>query len=297
MKNIFPSLMIGTALAVSMSAIAITPAQATSLTNISIGGSNPDDFDVFDSDGTNTFRVENPTIDDVVRVLQGNAADPQGNVKLGINNLLPDFDFTKNTTLEGTINGESLVLSSLTIDDWINPYQGSATFAEFWFEQAFTANGLGALIGTPTGDALFAGFVNNNGFLRFSDPNISYVNFDADDNLIRIGKAGFLDASGLIQEGVPDQFKPLLDNTTIQASQIVKYTYNGVTDYLFSFNATPTGLTLIGLNSEAHSGNYEVTLAAVAVPPTTTVPEPSVMLGLLGVAGILGAKRQWKKTV
>ncbi|WP_413200001.1 NF038130 family PEP-CTERM protein, partial [Nostoc piscinale] len=77
--------------------------------------------------------------------------------------------------------------------------------------------------------------------------------------------------------------------------EIVKYTYNGQTDYLFSFLATDSGLTEKS-DGISHSGNYEVTFQGlVPIKPSQSVPEPSVVLGILGVAGIVATQRKLKK--
>lgn len=289
MKKTFQTLMIGTTMAVGLSAIATTPAQAASLTNATIGGTNPSDYLVYDANDTNTFVVPN-TLENVQKVLDGNATNPTGNVDLATSSEQPGFDFTKNTTLEGTINGKNLILSSLTADDWSSSFQGT-TFGEYWFNQAISVNGFGNLLGTPIGDFLFTSFLNNGGYEEFSDPNISYVNQDDTSGLISIGLAGSLDVTNLLLGVVPDALKPLLDGALIQVSEVVKYTYEGQTDYLFSFQATDSGLTKEG-DDQIQNGNYEVSIQGVA---PTSVPEPSVILGMLGVAGIFATQRQLKK--
>ncbi|MDB9346862.1 hypothetical protein [Nodularia spumigena] len=62
--------------------------------------------------------------------------------------------------------------SSLTLADWTGIYKDTGLpFGEFWFNEALSANGFADLVGTPTGQALFANFVDNGGYQRFSDPN------------------------------------------------------------------------------------------------------------------------------
>jgi hypothetical protein len=86
--------------------------------------------------------------------------------------------------------------------------------------------------------------------------------------------------------------RPQLAASTIQASELVKYNYDNTGfDYLFSFKATKSGLTDIR-DGISHSGNYEVTIPGV--PPAKT-PEPSLMLGVLGVVGMFAAQRKLKK--
>ncbi|WP_414527738.1 NF038130 family PEP-CTERM protein [Nodularia chucula] len=296
MKNIFPSLMVASAMAAGVSAIATTPAQAASLINVSIGGTNPIDYYVYDSNGVNTFPVPS-TLANVEKVLENaNAANPTGNVELAATSEQPGFDFTRNTTLEGTINGKNLIISSLTLDDWITPYKDTnLTFGEFWFNEALTANGFGSLVGTPTASALFTGFVDNGGYQRFSDPNIAYVNQEDPNGPISIGLAGVLNARDLLFSTVPPEFQPLLDQVdTIQASEVYRYIYEGQTDLQYSFVAIPSGLSEIS-SPLSHTGIYD----PVIIPnvPPTSVPEPSVILGILGVAGMIATKRQLKKSI
>jgi hypothetical protein len=297
MKNIFPSLMVGTFVAVGVSAIAINPVQASGLTNITIGGSNPNDFFVYDSDGVNTFLVPS-TLENVAKVLENaNINNPTGNVELAASSETAGFDFTQNTTLEGTINGKNLILSSLTLNDWTTIYKDTnLTFGQFWFNEALSANGFNSLVGTPTADALFAGFVDNGGYQRFSDPNIAYVNQEDPNGPISIGLAGVLNARNLLFNVVPPEFQPLLDQVdSIQASEIFKYTYEGQTDFLYSFVAIPSGLTELS-DGMSHDAIYDPVILPPGEPPIS-VPEPGMIFGMLGVAALLGAKRQWKTTV
>ncbi len=121
MKKTIQTLMIGTAMAVGVSAIAATPAQAGSLTNATIGGSNSSDYLVYDADGTNTFLVDN-TQANVQKVLDGNASNPTGNIELAASSEQLGFDFSKNTTLTGQIGGRDITLSSLTSADWFSTW-------------------------------------------------------------------------------------------------------------------------------------------------------------------------------
>jgi hypothetical protein len=282
MKMTFEKLVIGASIAIGVSAIATVPAQAGTLTGASIGGTAATDYLVYDSNATKTFAIPNSQTN-VQKVLDGSAANPTGNVELAASSEKAGFNFTKNTTLQGQIGGKDITLSSLTLSDWTSSYKGT-TFGQYWFNQALTFNGLGSVVGTITGQGLFANFVNQGGFQRFSDPNISYVNQNDNTGLISIGLAGHYDAAPLLGLS-SNPLRPL------QASEIVKYTYNGVTDYLFSFQATRSGLTELS-DGVSHSGNYQVTIQGV---PPTAVPEPSVILGLLSVAGVFATQRKLKK--
>lgn len=80
---------------------------------------------------------------------------------------------------------------------------------------------------------------------------------------------------------------------TIQASEVFKYTYDGgESKYGYSFTATRSGLTEKG-DGVSHSGNYEVVFQGVAPPPPPPrkVPEPTLILGLVGVGGLMLRRR------
>ncbi|MEH1838970.1 MAG: NF038130 family PEP-CTERM protein [Nostoc sp.] len=299
MKMTFQKLLIGTSMAIGVSAVATVPAQAGTLTSVTIGGTAASDYLVYDSNATNTFTVANNS-ENVQKVLSGNAASPTGNVELAASSEQAGFDFTKNTTLTGTIGGKTLTLSSLTFDDWFGVGQTTTTYglnnlANTWFNQVLNSNSTISTLLAASGytkQTLFNSFLTNGGFQRFSDPNISYVNQDDTSGLISIGLAGHLNATPLITPflGLPSNLSNLLP-PSLQASEIVKYTYDGKTNYLYSFKATDSHL-VEQIDRISHSGNYEVTIQGV---PPAAVPEPSLMLGLLGVAGVFVTQCKFKK--
>lgn len=290
-------LAIGTSILVGAGAIATTPAFAGSLTGAALNNTavNGTDYYLYDANATNTFRNDNASL---ASILTGNAGSPTGNVELFANSeTLNNTQFnsnTKVTTLSGLIGGKSITLSSLTAADWSTNVGGGLTLAQKWFQDALTANGLGSLIGTTTGNNAFTAFLASGGRQRFSDPNISYVNQNDTTGEISIGLAGHLDAKSLLLPVVPNALKPLLAGKTIQASEIVKVSYNGgPAQFLYNFTATDSKLVELG-DGISHKGNYEVTLAGI---PPEAVPEPSAMLGLMAVGGLFAAsKRKSRKT-
>ncbi|MDZ8240757.1 MAG: NF038130 family PEP-CTERM protein [Nostoc sp. ChiQUE01a] len=295
MKMTFQKLVIGASMAIGVSALATAPAQAGTLTGATIGGTAASDYLVYDVSGNSTVLVpSNQT--NVQKVLDGSAVNPTGNVELRATSEQSGFDFNKNTTLSGQIGGKSITLSSLTATDWFSTGSGLSTsygaqnFANTWFNQFYDAAGLPSYVSRAQA---FSAFLGIGGFQRSSDPNISYVNQNDTTGEIKIGLAGHYN--------LKDYYAPLLGplgnllKNGFQASEVVKVTYNGKTDFLYSFSATASGLTNsagIGADGKSHSGNYEVSIKGV---PPTAVPEPSVILGLLGVAGIFTTRRQLKK--
>ncbi|MDJ0693137.1 NF038130 family PEP-CTERM protein [Mastigocoleus sp. MO_188.B34] len=301
MKSAVKKMLLATSIAAGMGGMFTAPALAGSLTNATIGGSAANDYYVYDSDATNTFTTDK-TPENLQKVLGGNATDPTGNVELRASSEKAEFnvnEWRKNTTLEGKIGGQDIKLSSITIDDWVSRDASGMIFAQRWFNDALQANGFGILLDSMFRDQYSQAlnmFADQGGFQRFSDPNISYVNQDDSTGLIRIGLAGHFDATDFLLAGLGEDERNMVNrfrstNAPIQASEIVKVSYRGVTDYLYSFNASKSGLTE-KFDGRSHNGNYEVTLAGV---PPTSVPEPSVMLGLVTVAGMVVSQRKTKK--
>ena len=300
-----PRLAIASAI-VTASAIMGTPAFAGTLSGATIGGTNPTDYLIYDANSTNTFEVAK-TPANLAKVLGGDSSHPTGNVELAASSEKSGFDFTKTTSLTGTIGGKAITLSSLTKDDWNSAYKGT-TFGQYWFGQALTQNGLGSLAGTSAGAQVFNIFKTYGGFERFSDPNISYVNQNDTTGEIQVGLAGHLNANTLITKSLDAYLaglgnsastqqskatiaglKTQLGATPIQASEVFKYSYNGVVDYGFGFSATQSNLVEKS-DGISHSGNYEIKIKGVA-PIKKHVPEPSALLGLVGLGSLLALKR------
>lgn len=82
-----------------------------------------------------------------------------------------------------------------------------------------------------------------------------------------------------------------------QMSEIAKVTFNGVVDYAFSFSAIDA-MAIAGdrskLDTTSHTGIYSWTKT---VEQPASVPEPSAMLALIGLGGLLVAKRNQLKKV
>ncbi|WP_017717132.1 NF038130 family PEP-CTERM protein [Kamptonema formosum] len=292
MAGLVKKLLVGATLAAGVTALASAPAKAGSLTGASITGVNGTDYYLYDANATNTYRNDAASLS---TILTGSSSSPTGNVELFANsetlNNTAFSTYSTVTTLSGQIGGRNITLSSLTAADWATNVGGGLTLAQKWFNDALTNNGLGSLIGTTTGNTAYTSFQLSGGRQRFSDANISYVNQNDTTGQISIGLAGHLDAKSLLLPVVPPSLQPLLAGKTIQASEIVKVSYDGgPAQYLYNFSATNSGLVEQG-DGISHTGNYELLLAGI---PPAKVPEPSAMLGLMGVGGFLAAKRKMK---
>ncbi|WP_013334797.1 NF038130 family PEP-CTERM protein [Gloeothece verrucosa] len=268
---------------------------AGSLTGATIGGTAPNDYLVFGVSGTQTLPIAK-TSANIASVLDGAAATPTGNVELAASSEQTNFDFSKNTTLMGTIGGKSLILSSLTATDWfgatLNNAYGANNLANKWFNDFITKAGYGLFVGTSQAANMYNNFRADGGFLATSDPNISYVNQDDTTGVINIGLAGYINLKVAYANNPKfASFATLLPNG-FQASEVVKYTYNGETNFLYGFQATNSGLN-DGFGG--HTGNFEVTINGI--PPTaTSIPEPSSIAGLMTL-GLLGTTLIKRKKV
>lgn len=221
--------------------------------------------------GVNTQFAENSpgilTIDasaSLASILAGNAAAPGGNVELN------KLAGTPATTLVGTLNGNAVTLSSLTLADWTASSNALASAYVSAAYQAAYGVSIGGLL--PTAVSMFLG---TGAYARVSDPNISYVLLDNSD--LKIGLAGFLDATAFLSSLVAGYPGAPAVPAGAQASEVVKVTYNGVTTYMYGFSATDSGVVSAD-GTRSFTGNYEV---------TQNVPEPG-MLSLLGL-GLAGA--------
>lgn len=285
---------IGASMVVGATAIATAPASA-----FSVSGS---DYLLYDVQGSSTYINPNANLNSI---LGGNSSAPGGNIELfasseGLSNSA-FLSSTARTTVTGTVAGKNLSLSSLTANDWFSTGSGFSTsygaknLANTWFNAFLTNAGKANYVGNIFGAGAFQTFFGIGGFQRSSDPNISYVTASGTD--INIGLAGHYDLKAYYQSKPQfSAFASLLPNG-FQASEVVKATIDGQSQYLYSFLATNSGLTNsagAGADGSSHSGNYEVSLKGV-IPPAS-VPEPSTMLGLMAVGGMVAAsKRKAKK--
>lgn len=267
MKATIKKILLGLSVTAGVSAISTSAAFAASLTNPTIGGTSPTDYVIYDADATKTFAVAK-TAANLQKVLGGDSSSPTGNVELAASSDKFGFDFSKNTTLSGTLGSKNIVLSSLKSSDWNTVVTGGQTLIDTWLKANLTANGFSSVVANGTLYAQVKSKIGSNfARLRFSDPNISYVNQHDSTGEISIGLAGHLDATNLLLAGLTPSEKVIFfsmrsadkQGQPIQASEIVKVTYNGINRYLYSFTATPSGLS----SPDTVKGNYEVKLPGV----------------------------------
>ncbi len=289
MTGTIKKILLSASVLASLSAIASAPASAGTLTGATITGT-----DIIKYDSKDGYTYNNPNAD-LTSILSGDSSNPTGNVELfasSESNIYKSLTAFKNapvTSLSGLIGGKSITFSSLTGLDWFTTDTGYTTaygasnLANKWFSEFISKAGLTA------NALLYNTFLGMGGFQKSSDANISYVNQDDTTGKISFGLAGHNDLSTLYSF-VPKGF---------QASEVVKVSYEGKTEYKYNFFATNSGVYEKGEfdktgKKSSHTGNYELTIDGV--PPTTeSVPEPSAMLGLLGVGGFFAVKRKMLK--
>lgn len=261
---------------------------------------------------------------DLGTVLTGTSIASDGNLELQNNtDNLTIEDFWSPTAPVATLDadfgdGTSIEFSSLTGEDWFgtfvsgvsNPlrpsYYGANDFANEWFDAALEAHGatidavaeetgiaaLAQANNVSVNEVIFNQMVGNNVFQRFSDPNIAYV--ENDNGLVTFGLAGHKSAGNLFAN---DPLKPLFDLLT--ASEVVKVSYNGTDPvYAYSFERPFDSGVVNEEDDISHNGTFEFTIDEnnEVIAKRATVPEPSAVLGLMAVGGLLTVcKRKSRK--
>jgi len=309
MAGLIKKFVIGASVAAGMTGLTGVPALAQ-IENPTLQGGESKIYEAVDTDndGVVDTTVENSSAD-IMEVLKKVDGTPGGNIELFSDSEQSQYNTVKScsfyafetcfsstydvtnfanadvTSISGTVGGKTLTLSSLTAKDWFGSsldtsYQdedhSDRNLASTWFDAFLNAAGQDTL-GLATKKYAFNSFLEMSGFQRTSDANISYVDVVGSD--INIGLAGHYNLADAYDFAfIPEGF---------QASEVVKYEYDGIIDYAFGFTATESGL-IAADDNKSHNGNYEVSIKGVVV----STPEPSSMLALMAVGGVLLATKK-----
>ncbi|NES03843.1 MAG: PEP-CTERM sorting domain-containing protein [Okeania sp. SIO2F4] len=217
-------------------------------------------------------------------ILQGDSSNPGGNVELGSSD-------TGGNPLAGVeadnIQGGPATFTNVT-ENIYNDVTWQQTVGSEWFDDAWAQTALAS--STSFRNTAYGIFISNGGFDLISDPNISYINEVGDD--IVVGLAGHFNLADRFRNVNP-MLASFLEG--VQMSEIFAYEVNGVIGYGWSDSATASGLA----DSDAagsFSGNYEVYIDGITgevlpEPPAAT-PEPSTLLGLMAIGGLVAATKR-----
>jgi hypothetical protein len=202
--------------------------------------------------------------------------DVLGDVQLGT-----PFAPSLRTNMTVTFSDTSqAIFSSLLITDWTD--NGDALVRSYI---TAAANSIHQTLSPTDMTTAINDFLNvsHHGMYAWqlaSDPTIATINLV--NGHIIVGQDGLLDATiylNYLYSGTSVTAPP-----NSQGSEVVKVTYNGSTQYLYSFSATATGYESVD-GTHSYNGRY-----------TAQTPEPATLL-LLGIGFIgLAYMRNYKKT-
>ncbi|MDJ1182916.1 NF038130 family PEP-CTERM protein [Roseofilum sp. BLCC_M143] len=276
------------------------PALANSLTGVSVTGENR----VFMDDGDTTLElISNPSNNQLVDALLS-----RGNVELDDN---IDGGFVNETESILTADfdgGYSIMLGSVGADYWTNANKLT------WWNTVYGDAGNKAVIDGLFANPLSSGALAQQGingvndifgalnaidiFAKMSDPNIQSVTSNNGEFTFELaghdsmatklaGKS--LDSFNLANPN--DAFAALFQNIVL--SEAVKYSLDGgeTWDYTYAVNGSNSYASGVvdGDDNYSHARNFKFTVGEAA-----KVPEPSTLLGLAAIGGLVVASKRRK---
>ncbi len=259
------TLFIPIALFAPIGAQAFGPASSTNISDISISGGS---YTVYEQTTPPTptalglLTLAPSDIANVKSVLMNSPSIP-GNVQLGTP--LPTPTITTMTV--NFTNGTVASLSNLLLSDWTD---NSDALVHSYITAA--GNSVGKTLTTSQLDAATTYFLTHEGvpgsginvWQLASNPSIATIKLV--NGQIIVGQDGLLNPGNYLTH-----LLGVTAPTNAQASEVVKVTYNGNSQYQYSFSATPTGYATA---DGSYNGRYQV-------------PEPTTLLMLgLGFIGL-----------
>ena len=182
-------------------------------------------------------------------------------------------DMSNATTLTTEFEDDStLVFSRLTEDIWRGsaPKEGYSNFAQQWFDEAWNSeeSGLQDYAKNKSGfnidqDTAFEGFMLENWFHRFSDPNV--------ESVTKNGRYVSFDLSGHLN--YEDEHGSLKMSEVVMVNDRIFYAFGDAID---------SGVNN-GDEQSSHSGIHAFTYK---------IPEPSAVLGLMAIGGMVAATKR-----
>lgn len=285
MLGLTKKFLISTSVIAGMSAVVGAPAMAANLTGAAMTGQGL----------IYGYNEETGYTDHEMGATELEALMSPGNVELSGTRANPNaVDMTNATTLTTSFDdGTEYIFSSLTKDVWTGSAtkDGYNTFAQQWFFEAWDSEESGFAdwtvteaknMGIPsfmvTKESAFTMFMQQEGYKRFSDPNIEYVNKDKDGGNLFFDLAGHLDHS-----------------SGLKMSEVVMLEYDGGTDIFYAFGDAEASGVHNNDTEKSHSGIYSFQTevgGGISPEKPERVPEPSTMLGLMAIGGLFAASKR-----
>jgi hypothetical protein len=287
MAGLAKKVLIGASLAAGLSAVAAAPAQALSI-----------EFHGEDNIKSYTHQDGNLWVDaDASYLTDG---DLTTNVELWFDGEIVG----DNVGFTATEGDHEVKVESVTAADW-------ADFTDEWLDGLFATYAPVQPIWDSLADVVLNPFTGENAqdllksslpLIGAGDPNIAEFNLD-ETGAVDIKMAGWgnlwtkIDAhkaqimasdplAGMAFSMFEDTLKGLIPD--LEISEIAKVTINGETQYAYSFDAVDSGFVAKD-DGMSYSGIYSWSKPGVTV---ASVPEPSTMLGLMAVGGLVAASKR-----
>jgi hypothetical protein len=285
MAGIAKKVLIGASLAAGLSAVAGAPAQALDIT-----------FHGEDNIKSYTHQDGNLWVDADASYLTDGLDET--NVELWFYGEVVG----QNVGFTATEGAHKVKVESVTAADWDD-------FQDEWLDGLFATYAPLGAFWDELGSTPFIGSTLQEDFLDtfktmggYGDPNIAEFNLD-ETGAVDIKMAGWgnlwtkIDAhkaqimasdplAGMAFSMFEDTLKGLIPD--LEISEIAKVTINGETQYAYSFDAVDSGFVAKD-DGMSYSGIYSWSQAGT---PVASVPEPSTMLGLMAVGGLVAASKR-----